>query len=166
EAAQGDGPGPRGLPPAGRGQPAPRLERPRALLRRGGRGHAPHPHQPGPRPAPAEVRWEPWPGRSRRPRRAGHRPRRAPPRPGRRPRPPRPLPPPGRGAGEAAVLRRPHPARVRRRPRASPTVGRPALGLRPGLAGRCPRPRLTRPPAQIPEKLAYVLPGRPPEVEP
>src|SRR5262249_56806650 len=70
-----------------------------------------------------------------------------PPRPGRRPRPPRGVPPPGRRAGEAQVLRRPHPARGGGGPVPPPADRRPAVGVRPGLAGRRPRPPLTPPPA-------------------
>ena len=45
--APGHGPGPRGLPPAGRGR-RPRLGQPRPLLRRRGRGDAPHPRRERP----------------------------------------------------------------------------------------------------------------------
>ena len=47
--APGHGPGPRGLPPAGRRRRGPALGQPRPLLRRRGRGHAPDPRRERPR---------------------------------------------------------------------------------------------------------------------
>src|SRR5262249_9129182 len=65
----GHGAGPRGVCAAGGGEPAPALERPRPLLRRGGRGHAPHPRRAGPTEAGGQARRRPaacWaPRRSR-----------------------------------------------------------------------------------------------------
>ena len=52
--APGHGPGPRGLPAAGGRREGPALEQPRPLLRRRGRGHAPHPRRE--RPPQAEPR--------------------------------------------------------------------------------------------------------------
>ena len=46
--APGHGPGPRGVPPAGRTPRTPGLGQPRPLLRRRGRGHAPHPRRERP----------------------------------------------------------------------------------------------------------------------
>ena len=46
--APGHGPGPRGLPPAGRRRRGPAVGQPGPLLRRRGRGHAPHPRRQRP----------------------------------------------------------------------------------------------------------------------
>ena len=59
----GHGPGPRGVPPAGRRRAGPALERPRPLLRRRRRGHAPHPRRERPPQATPQARRRPAAGR-------------------------------------------------------------------------------------------------------
>ena len=54
--APGHRPGPRGLPAAGRTRAGPALEQPRPLLRRRGRGHAPHPRRERPPQAGRQAR--------------------------------------------------------------------------------------------------------------
>ncbi len=54
--APGDGAGARGVSAPGRRRAGPGLERPRPLLRRGGRGHAAHPRRERPAQAAAQAR--------------------------------------------------------------------------------------------------------------
>ena len=64
--APGHRPGPRGVPPAGRTRSRrQRLEQPRPLLRRRGRGHAPHPRRQRPPQARPQARRRPAAHRTR-----------------------------------------------------------------------------------------------------
>src|SRR5262249_35702084 len=145
----------------------PAVRRPRALLRRRRRGHAPHPRQSRPRPQPPETRRRAGPARAARPGRLprrGSRPRPVAGRPadparwGRRRRGPRRAPPPVRGAV----------GRGGGRGGGDVEGGRvPELEVRPGLAPRRPReiirnPRDTFPPdgAWRAEPLPEVTHGR------
>ena len=122
------------------------LERPRALLRRRRRGHAPHPRRGRPPQAAAQARRRPPAARPRRLDRAdgADGPGRRPARPGRGPRPASPERPAQGRAGQAPVLRRAD--RSRRRPPAlgiSPATAKRDWAVRPGLAvcGAVRRPK-------------------------
>src|SRR5262249_28267600 len=159
---------PRGLPAPGGHRTGSELEQPRALLRRGGRGHAPHPRRARPPQAEPEGRRGPpaaGAGRDRgHRRRAGRRsagPERG---PGKAPTPPPPAgpsgptAPPPRGAGQKS------PPGPRGRPPHPPTTtGRtPAAGSawKWTGSGTAPRPeRARQPPAGrgFPDRFSHYL---------